>query len=162
CQRAHCPAPVRRRDRAGASRDRTAARLCAGSFRRRGCCNLPPRLHGSQSAVGYGCADCRRKPGPLFAVGGWNCGSREARRCEEAVVTATADARQRLTRTARIKWLMLLGDRDDALEVLQGVGHELMFGQDNVWQPAFDPIRNNPRFKAVLKQMGLPYTPAGV
>jgi len=78
----------------------------------------------------------------------------------EAVVTATADARQRLTRTARIKWLMLLGDRDDALEVLQGVGHELMFGQDNVWQPAFDPIRNDPRFKAVLKKMGLPYKAA--
>jgi Tfp pilus assembly protein PilF len=80
----------------------------------------------------------------------------------EAVVTATADARQRLTRTARIKWLMLLGDRDDALEALQGVGHELMFGQDNVWQPAFDPIRTDPRFKAVLKKMGLPYTPAGI
>jgi TolB-like protein/Tfp pilus assembly protein PilF len=78
----------------------------------------------------------------------------------EAVVTATADARQRLTRTARIKWLMLLGDRDDALEALQGVGHELMFGQDNVWQPAFDPIRNDPRFKAVLKKMGLPYKAA--
>ncbi|WHZ20821.1 MAG: Adenylate cyclase [Rhodanobacteraceae bacterium] len=77
----------------------------------------------------------------------------------EAVVTATADARQRLTRTARIKWLMLLGDRDDALEALQSVGHELMFGQDNVWQPAFDPIRNDPRFKAVLKKMGLPYMP---
>jgi len=80
----------------------------------------------------------------------------------EAVLTVTADTHQRLTRTARIKWLILLGDRDDALEALQGVGHELMFGQDNVWQPAFDPIRNNPRFKAVLKQMGLPYTPAGV
>ncbi len=75
----------------------------------------------------------------------------------EAVVTATADAHQRLTRTARIKWLMLLGDRDDALQALQGVGHELMFGQDNVWQPAFDPIRTDPRFKAVLKKMGLPY-----
>jgi len=75
----------------------------------------------------------------------------------EAVVTATADTHQRLTRTARIKWLMLLGDRDDALEALQSVGHELMFGQDNVWQPAFDPIRNDPRFKAALKKMGLPY-----
>ena len=77
----------------------------------------------------------------------------------EAVVTATADAHQRLTRTARIKWLMLLGDRDDALKALESVGHELMFGQDNVWQPAFDPIRDDPRFKAVLKKMGLPYVP---
>ena len=79
----------------------------------------------------------------------------------QAVLTATADTHQRLTRTARIKWLMLLGDRDNALEALQGVGHELMFGQDNVWQPAFDPVRNDPRFKAVLKKMGLPYEAAG-
>jgi TolB-like protein/Tfp pilus assembly protein PilF len=77
----------------------------------------------------------------------------------QAVVTATADIHQRLTRTARIKWLMLLGDRDDALEALKGVGHELMFGQDNVWQPAFDPVRNDPRFKSALKKMGLPYVP---
>jgi hypothetical protein len=28
-----------------------------------------------------------------------------------------------------------------------------------LWEPAFDPIRNDLRFKAVLKKMGLPYPP---
>ena len=78
-----------------------------------------------------------------------------------AVLAATADTRQRLTEPARIKWLMLLGDHDDALDALQRIGHDIMFGQDNVWQPAFDPVRNDPRFKAALKKMGLPYTPDG-
>src|SRR6185437_9218223 len=31
---------------------------------------------------------------------------------------------------------------------------------DWMWDTAFDPIRNDPRFKAVLEKMGLPYTPA--
>jgi TolB-like protein/Tfp pilus assembly protein PilF len=77
------------------------------------------------------------------------------------VLAATADTRQRLTEPARIKWLMLLGDHGDALDALQRIGHDIMFGQDNVWQPAFDPVRNDPRFKAALKKMGLPYTPDG-
>ena len=74
-----------------------------------------------------------------------------------AVLAATADKHQRLSYTARIKWLMLLGDYDDALRELQEVGHDVMFGEDNVWQPAFDPVRNDPRFEAALKRMGLPY-----
>jgi tetratricopeptide (TPR) repeat protein len=72
-----------------------------------------------------------------------------------AVLAAAADAHQRLTASARIKWLMLLGDHDDALEALQHIGQDVMFGQDNVWQPAFDPVRGDPRFKAALARMGL-------
>lgn len=28
-----------------------------------------------------------------------------------------------------------------------------------MWSPMLEPIRNDPRFKAVLKKMGLPYVP---
>jgi Tfp pilus assembly protein PilF len=80
----------------------------------------------------------------------------------EAVLAAAADTHQRLTQPARIKWLMLLGDREDALDALQHIGNEVMFGQDNVWQPAFGPVRDEARFKAALTRMGLPYTPAKV
>jgi Tfp pilus assembly protein PilF len=76
-----------------------------------------------------------------------------------AVLAASSDRHERLTAPARIKWLMLLGDRDDALDELQRLGHEVMFGQDNVWQPVFDPVRDDPHFQAALKRMGLPGSP---
>jgi len=76
-----------------------------------------------------------------------------------AVLAASRDTHERLTAPARIKWLMLLGDRDDAMDDLQRLGHEISFGQDNVWQPAFDPVRDDPRFRAALKRMGLPGSP---
>ena len=76
-----------------------------------------------------------------------------------AVLAASSDTHERLTAPARIKWLMLLGDRHDALADLQRLGHEVSFGQDNVWQPAFDPVRGDPHFQAALKRMGLPGSP---
>ena len=78
-----------------------------------------------------------------------------------AVLAASADTHQRLSVPARIKWLMLLDDHDDALKAMQQIGHEIVFGEDNPWQPVFDPVRNDPRFKAALKRMGLPYAPKG-
>ncbi|HTI95820.1 MAG TPA: tetratricopeptide repeat protein [Rudaea sp.] len=75
-----------------------------------------------------------------------------------AVLAATDDPHQRLTEPARIKWLMLLDAHDDALAALQRIEHDIMFGQDNVWQPAFDPVRGDPRFKAALTRMGLALT----
>jgi len=78
----------------------------------------------------------------------------------DAVLTASGATHQRLSVTARIKWLMLLGDRDDGLNAMQRMGHEIVFGEDNPWQPVFDPVRNDPRFIAAMKRMGLPYTPS--
>ena len=78
-----------------------------------------------------------------------------------AILAAANDTHQRLSAPAKIKWLMLLGDHDDALDELQRIGHDVMFGQDNVWQPAFDPVRDDPRFKTALKRMGLPAAPNG-
>jgi TolB-like protein/Tfp pilus assembly protein PilF len=78
-----------------------------------------------------------------------------------AILAAANDTHQRLSAPAKIKWLMLLGEHDDALDELQRIGHDVMFGQDNVWQPAFDPVRGDPRFKMALKRMGLAAPPQG-
>ena len=92
----------------------------------------------------------------LLVDGVANPAQRSAAR--RAVLMAKADMHQRLSEPARIKWLMLLGEHDAALDTLQRIGHDVMFGQDNVWQPPFDPVRSDPRFKQALHRMGLPYT----
>jgi hypothetical protein len=58
------------------------------------------------------------------------------------------------------EWLAALGSSESALASLErfaarGGG----VNEGVVWMPAFDPVRNEPRFKAVLKKMGLPYRP---
>ncbi|HJR15023.1 MAG TPA: hypothetical protein VJ833_14155 [Rhodanobacteraceae bacterium] len=58
-------------------------------------------------------------------------------------------------------FLLLLGERERALVALAGF---VPNGESNtvqfLWNPALDPIRNDPRFKSVLKKIGLPYKPA--
>jgi len=57
-------------------------------------------------------------------------------------------------------FLVQLGERDRALAALEDyAAHGNSVIQQLLWFPAFDPIRNDPRFKAVLKKIGLPYTP---
>ena len=57
-------------------------------------------------------------------------------------------------------FLIELGERERALAVL---ADDAANGNSTIpqllWFPAFDPIRNDPRFKAALKKMDLPYTP---
>ncbi|MHB8680355.1 MAG: tetratricopeptide repeat protein [Rudaea sp.] len=74
----------------------------------------------------------------------------------------TSPALGRLRRDAIVHALFLaaLGENDRALAVLE----ELAIDGNSttsqlLWYPAFDPLRDNPRFKAVLKKIGLPYMP---
>ncbi|MFL6499710.1 MAG: tetratricopeptide repeat protein [Candidatus Udaeobacter sp.] len=57
-------------------------------------------------------------------------------------------------------YLTSLGERDRALDELENyaVNHNSGF-VNLLWNPTFDPLRDQPRFKAVLAKLALPYTP---
>ena len=59
-------------------------------------------------------------------------------------------------------YLVSLGQRDRALDELEiyAVKHNSAFAAW-LWNRGFDPLRDEPRFKAVLAKLALPYTPPG-
>jgi tetratricopeptide (TPR) repeat protein len=58
-------------------------------------------------------------------------------------------------------FLMALGEHERALAALEGFAPNVENSTFQfLWSPVLDPIRNDPRFKAVLKKIGLPYKPA--
>ena len=69
-----------------------------------------------------------------------------------------------LSGLGRAFWYSLLGARERAVVELQHWAQtapqgERFNGLRWLWMPAFDPVRNDPRFEAVLTKLGVPYTP---
>ncbi|HEY4273389.1 MAG TPA: adenylate/guanylate cyclase domain-containing protein, partial [Candidatus Udaeobacter sp.] len=60
-------------------------------------------------------------------------------------------------------YLVSLGERGPALDELEiyAVKHNSAF-TPWLWNRGFDPLRDEPRFKAILAKLGLPYTPPAV
>ena len=58
------------------------------------------------------------------------------------------------------KFLASLGASNDALGALEGYAAQRdSTHPEGLWWPVFDSLRDTPRFKSVMKLMGLPYTP---
>jgi Tfp pilus assembly protein PilF len=75
--------------------------------------------------------------------------------------TSPANADFRSDPVLYASYLVSLGERNRALDELEtyAVKHNSSFGA-LIWGRAFDPLHNDPRFKAVLTKLALPYNPA--
>jgi tetratricopeptide (TPR) repeat protein len=79
----------------------------------------------------------------------------------QAMETAPDNADLRSDPVLYAFYLISLRERDRALDQLEvyAAKHNSSFGAF-LWDRSFDPLRNEPRFKAVLAKLALPYSPA--
>ena len=53
-------------------------------------------------------------------------------------------------------WLIYLGEPDAALDALEDLFTHPVLGLETLWQPMYDPIRDHPRFQAIVDGLELP------
>jgi TolB-like protein len=58
--------------------------------------------------------------------------------------------------TAQPAWLIYLDGPDAALDMLEELFSSPMMGLETLWMPMYDPIRDHPRFRAILAALGIP------
>jgi TolB-like protein/DNA-binding SARP family transcriptional activator/Tfp pilus assembly protein PilF len=83
----------------------------------------------------------------------------ERRRAALTILDGIADsAPWNLNGAYRSSWLILLGDTVAALRAVEALKtYPTLFSVLNLWNPALDPIREHPRFRSTLEQLGLPF-----
>ena len=57
---------------------------------------------------------------------------------------------------AQPAWLIYLGEPDAALDRLEDLFTRPVLGLETLWQPMYDPIRDHPRFQAIVDGLELP------
>lgn len=81
-------------------------------------------------------------------------------RAVRSLETSAGNADLRRDAVVHALYLIQLGERDRALRVLEANDFSRSSSITSLlWLWGFDPVREDPRFKAVLARIGLPYTP---
>ncbi|MBT8478800.1 MAG: hypothetical protein KJO06_07790, partial [Gemmatimonadetes bacterium] len=58
--------------------------------------------------------------------------------------------------TPQSAWLLLLGEREAAIDLLEGMLEGPLLGLEMLWLPVYDPIRDHPRYPAIVARLELP------
>ncbi|MEO5565202.1 MAG: tetratricopeptide repeat protein [Luteimonas sp.] len=84
----------------------------------------------------------------------------QRKRAVQSLETSADNADMRRDPVVHALYLLQLGERDRALQVLETSDYGRSSSITSLlWLSGFDPVREDPRFQTVLAQLGLPYTP---